>query len=52
MVEKGVKDKGLDEVKEIILEVAGIHVTLHDRRLSFLRSKKDTKCHFDFLREL
>ena len=52
MVEKGVKGKALEVVKRIILEVASIHVTLHDRRLDFLRSKKEGKCHSEFLREL
>ena len=52
MVEKGIKEKSVDEVKKVIMEVAGIHVTLHDRRLDFLRSKKEGKCHSEFLREL
>ena len=52
MVEKGVKGKSPERVKQIILEVASIHLTLHDRRLDFLRSKKAEKCHSEFLREL
>ena len=49
---KNIKDKDLEGVKAIILEVASIHVTLYDHRLDFLRSKKDSKSHSDFLREL
>ena len=52
MVELGIKSKSLEEVKKVILQVAGIHVTLHDRRLDFLRSKKEGKCHSEYLREL
>ena len=52
MVEKGIKQKSIDDVKKVIMEVAGIHCTLHDRRLDFLRSKKEGKCHSEFLREL
>ena len=52
MVELGIKSKSVEEVKKVILQVAGIHVTLHDRRLDFLRSKKEGKCHSEYLREL
>ena len=38
--EKGNKDKALDQLTETIKEVADIHVTLHDRRLDFLRTKR------------
>ena len=52
MVELGIKQKSVEDVKKVILEVAGIHISLHDRRLDFLRSKKEGKCHSEFLREL
>ena len=52
MVEKEIKGKGLKDVCRIIMEVASIHVTLHDRRLDFLRSKKEGKCNSEYLREL
>ena len=52
MLEKGIKDKTLDELKAIILEVASIHVTLHDRCLDFLRTKKESLSYSDFLRML
>ena len=52
MVEKGIKGKSPDEAKKIIMDVAAIHIPVHDRRLDFLRSKKDGKCHSEFLREL
>ena len=52
MLEKGIKDKTLEEVTNIIKEVASIHVTLPDRKLDLLRTKKESLSHFRFLPEL
>ena len=52
MLEKEVKAKTLEGVRQVIMEVAAVHSTLHDRRLEFLRSKKEGQSHSDFLRNL
>ena len=49
MLEKNVKDKNFEEVKAIILEVASIHRTHHDRRLNILHTKTENVSHSDFL---
>ena len=52
MLEKEVKTRDMEGVRQIIMEVAAVHTTLHDRRLDFLRSKKENQTHSDFLRHL
>ena len=49
MLEKGIKDKTLEEETDMTKEVASIYVTLYDRRLGFLRSKKESLLQSDFL---
>ena len=50
MLEDEVKTKDLEGVRQTIMKVAAVHTTLHDRRLEFLRSKKENQTHSDFLR--
>ena len=50
MLEDDVKTKDLEGVRQTIMKVAAVHTTLHNRRLEFLRSKKENQTHSDFLR--
>ena len=50
MLEDDVKTKDLEGVRQTIMKVPAVHTTLHDRRLEFLRSKKENQTHRDFLR--
>ena len=49
MLEDDVKTKDLEGVRQTIMKVAAVHTTLHDRRLEFLRSKKENQTHSDFV---
>ena len=47
-----IKSKTFEQVTETIKSVANIHIMLHDRRLDFLRTKRDNMAHNKFLRIL
>ena len=52
LMEMGIKQKTFREIPDTIKEVAGRFITVFDRRLDFLRTKKGSQCHSDFLQVL
>ena len=44
-----IKKKTFEEIPEAIKAVANLHITLHDRRLDFLKSKCGNMAHSEFL---
>ena len=52
LMEMGIKQKAFREIPDTIKEVAGRFITVFDRRLDFLRTKKGSQCHSDFLQVL
>ena len=51
-MEMGKRQKTFKEIPETIEEVAGRFITVFDRRLDFLRTKRGNQCHSDFLQVL
>ena len=49
LLEMGIKEKTFEEIPDAIKAVASCFITLHDRRLDFLKSKRDNMAHSDFL---
>ena len=49
LLEMGIKKKTFEEIPEAIKAVANLHITLHDRRLDFLKSKRGNMAHSEFL---
>ena len=52
MLEMGIKQKTFEEIPGTIKEVAGRFITVFDRRLDFLRTKRGNMGHSDFLHVL
>ena len=49
LLEMDIKKKTFEEIPEAIKAVANLHITLHDRRLDFLKSKRGNMAHSEFL---
>ena len=49
LLEMGIKEKTFEEIPDAIKAVASCFITLHDRRLDFLKSKRGNMAHSDFL---
>ena len=49
LLEKGIKEKTFEEIPDTIKAVASRFITLHDKRLDFLKSKRGNMSHTDFL---
>ena len=49
LLEMGIKEKTFEEIPGAIKAVASCFITLHDRRLDFLKSKHSNMAHSDFL---
>ena len=49
LLEMGIKQKTFKEIPGTIKEVAGRFITVFDRRLDFLRTKRGNMAHSDFL---
>ena len=49
LLEMGIRTKTFEEIPGAIKAVANLPLTLHDRRLSFLKSKRGDMAHSDFL---
>merc|ERR1711872_1199633 len=49
MTEMGIRQKSFKEIPDIIKEVAGRFITVFDRRLDFLKTKKGSQCHSEFV---
>ena len=52
MTEMGIRQKSFKEIPDTIKEVAGRFITVFDRRLDFLKTKKGSQCHSEFLQVL
>ena len=48
LLEMDIKKKTVEQIPETIKAVANLHITLHDRRLDFLKSKCGNMAHSEF----
>ena len=52
MNSRGVQDKSLEEILEAIMDESALLCSVHQRRIEFLKKRRNNSSHTDFLQRL